>query len=87
MKTLLSVIRMMLFSMMIFVRPIISLVLSLVAGICLLGFGFCLLFARDQTTPMYAFLGFGVGITFLLWLYDDLLARLAPPDYVMIAQR
>lgn len=87
MKTLLSIIRMLLFTILIFVRPVFNLVFSLVSGMCLLGFVFCLIFARDQTTPMYAFLGFGIGLTFLLWLYDDLVMRLAPPDYIMIAQR
>lgn len=87
MKVLLNVLRMVLFSALLFIRPLLSAVAGFIAGLCLFGFLFCLIFAREQTTPMYAFFGVGVGLTLIRWLYDDLLARLAPDDYIMLTQR
>jgi hypothetical protein len=87
MKMLIRAVRLVLFSMLVFIRPVIGAVFGLLAGLCLIGFVFCLLFARHETTPLFAFLGFGVGLTLLLWIYDDILGRLAPENYVIIAER
>jgi hypothetical protein len=87
MKMLINAVRLVLFSLLIFIRPAVGAVFGLFAGLCLIGFLFCLLFARHETTPLFAFLGVGVGLTLFLWLYDDILARLAPENYVVIAER
>lgn len=86
-RPLLNLVRFVLFSLLIFIRPIFGLVFGLASGLCLLGFLFCVLFAREQHTPLWAFLGAGIVSTMLLWFYDALLSFLAPDDYVMIAER
>jgi hypothetical protein len=57
------------------------------SGLCLFGFLFCLLFSRNQSTPLWAFLGAELVSTVLLWFYDALLSLLTPYGYVMIAER
>lgn len=86
-RGLLNLVRFVLFSLLIFVRPIFGAVFGLAAGLCLLGFLFCVFFARDQHTPLWAFLVAGIASTMVLWFYDALLSFLAPDGYVMIAER
>lgn len=86
MNTLWNVIRSVLFALLLFIRPLVSLVGTFGSGVCLFGFLFCLIFARDQTTPMFAFLGFGVSLIVVMRLYDGLVSLMAPEDVVMIAQ-
>ncbi len=87
MKMLIRAVRLVLFSLLVFLRPVVGAVFGLVASLCLIGFCFCLLFARHETTPLFAFLAGGVGLTLFLLLYDDLIAMLAPEGYVVIAGR
>lgn len=86
MSTLWNVVRSVLFALLLFIRPLVSLVGTLGSGVCLFGFLFCLIFAREQTTPMFACLGFGVSLIALMRLYDGLVSLMAPEDVVMIAQ-
>jgi hypothetical protein len=86
-EALLNLVRFILFSLLIFIRPVFGAVLGLASGLCLLGFLFCVFFARDQQTPLWAFLGAGIASTMVLWFYDALLSFLAPDGYVMIAER
>jgi hypothetical protein len=87
MNTLWNVIRSVLFALLLFIRPLVSLVSTFGSGVSLFGFLFCLIFAREQTTPMYACLGFGVGLIVLMRLYDGLVSLMAPDDVIMIAQQ
>jgi hypothetical protein len=82
-----SLLRFSLFLLLLFIRPVIVAVGALIAGMSLFVFLFCLLFTRHETTILYAMFGTGMGMTLFLWLYDDLLSRLAPDDYVLIAER
>ncbi len=77
MNTLWNVVRSVLFALLLFIRPLVSLVGTLGSGVCLFGFLFCLIFA---------FLGFGVGLNLVMRLYDGLVSLMAPEDVVMIAQ-
>lgn len=91
MKTILrlsfNLVRFVLFSLLVFMRPVVGLVLGLASGLCLFAFLFCVLFARQQHTPIWAFLGTGIVSTMLLWFYDVLLLSLAPDDHLMVLER
>ena len=76
-----------LFSILIFIRPILGAVFSMASGLCLLGFLFCIVFAREHQTPLWAFLITGIVSTMVLWFYDALLSFLAPEGYIMVTQR
>ena len=84
---LFHLVRFVLFSTLMFFRPVVTVIFSLFSGLCLFGFLFCLLFARTQTIPLWAFLGAGITSTITLWIYDAMLSFLAPDNTVLIVQR
>lgn len=86
MNTLLSIVKAVLFASLLFLRPLVSGLGSVISGVCLFGFMFCLLFAREHTTPMFAFLALGVGLIAFMRLYDGLMSWMAPDDLMVISR-
>ena len=86
-RGLLNLVQFVLFSLLIFFRPVFVGIFGMASGLCLLCFLFCVFFSRAQQTPLWAFLVARIASTMVLWLYDALLSFLAPKDYVMLAER
>ena len=86
-NTMIDFLQFVTFSLLLFLRPVIGVVLRLTSSLCLFGFLFCLLFASTQPTPLWAFSGTGIAATMLLLGYDAVLSRLAPDGYVIITER
>jgi hypothetical protein len=80
----LSVLRFIVFAVLVFFRPVFSMVLGMGGGLCLFGFLFCLLFARHQQTPLWALLGAGIGATVVMLVYDMILMSVAPEGFVLV---
>lgn len=75
-----------LFSLLMFIRPFVNVILGLFSGLSLLVFLFCLLFKREEQQVMWSMLGMGLGATMLVWGYDALITFLAPDDFVLITE-
>jgi hypothetical protein len=84
-RWLLNLVRFILFSFLILIRPVFVMIFGVASGFCLFGFLFCALFQRDQQTVLWALLGAGIVFTMLLWLYDVVLLFFAPNDFILIS--
>ncbi len=85
-KFLLNAARFVLFSVLMFVRPIVGAVFRFMSWVCLLCFVFCLIAARAEHTALWAFLVVGIVSTGALYGFDFLVALLAPRDFLLVEQ-
>jgi hypothetical protein len=83
-KLLLNAVRFVLFSVLMFVRPIFGAVFRGVSWLCLLCFVFCMIAARAEHTALWAFLIVGIASTAALYSFDFLIAMLASTDFMLI---
>lgn len=85
-KAIFAGLRFALFSVLMFVHPLMG-VFHKLANICLAAALFCIMLVPHYHTPLWAFLGFGIGLTAFEWFYDVIVARLAPKNLTLIIQR
>lgn len=84
MQSLLQTFKFIVFTALLFVRPVIRAVCGGMAGISLFCSLFIFSFMRHETTPLFAFLWIGLGMTAILWLYDILILLVAPEGFQLI---
>src|SRR4051812_28053089 len=77
----LGLLRFILFATFAFFRLVFWVVFGFGSGLCLMCFLFLLLFARHLQTPLWAFLGAGIGSLMVMTIYDVILLSLAPEGY------
>lgn len=76
--------RAVLFGLMLFLRPLVTGIASLLGGLSLIGFLGTLILARHQTTPLFAFLSVGVFSVAVGFVYNWILMMLAPAGFTMM---
>lgn len=84
-KLLLGTVRYSLFAVMMLLSRLVEPVLGVVAGLGVLVFGGCLLFARHQTQAMFGGLAIGVGAMMLMVAWHLALQALAPDGVVVVS--
>lgn len=82
-----KLIRFFLFTCLVFFRPVISFVLSIVSVACLFGFLAWSVFWRQHPEPMIGCLVTGIVSTIIFFTYDFILSLCAPDNTTMIAER
>lgn len=83
-QTFLHTLKFILFTALLFVRPVIRVGCGSIAGLSLFCSLFIFTFMRHETTPLFAFLWIGLGMTAILWLYDVLIMLVAPDGFQLI---
>lgn len=72
------------FTILLFLRPLVVGIGSIIGGLCLLGFVGTLLLAADQTTALWAFFTGGLVAVAISFAYSWILMLLAPPGFMMM---
>ena len=87
-KVVFGIVRYMAFIFLLFINPVVEWVLSIVAGISLLCWLFCLIAWKDPTMHhmIWAMFGTGMLATGLLFGFNILISVLAPDDYIVISE-
>lgn len=81
-----SAIKGLVFTLLLFFRPVVTGLMGLIGGLSLIGFLGILIFARQETTPMFAFLFSGIGAVGIAFGYDLVLMFLAPAGFTLILE-
>jgi hypothetical protein len=78
--------RSLLFTMMLFFRPLVVGATSIVAGLCLIGFVGTFVLVSGHAQPLLAFLSLGVVAVAIGFLYNWILMLLAPAGFTMLLE-
>lgn len=72
-----------LFTILLFFRPLVVGGSSVIAGLSLLGFLGTFFLMRSETVPLYGFLTLGMTAVAVAFVYNWILMLLSPPGFVM----
>jgi hypothetical protein len=79
--------RYLVFGVLLFVRPVVSLLFGAAAALCLVGLVLGFLIARDNPHMLWGFFGVGAASTAILFAYDALVLVLSPGRFPMLLTR
>lgn len=79
--------RYLVFSVLLFVRPVVGLLFGCASALCLVWLVLGLLITRDHRQMLWAFFGAGLVSTAIMFFYDALVLALAPGRFPLLLAR